>query len=60
VAAAVAVAVWSYYTNKTTTMISRVAGSDQVTEVVTTQKIANADPNPKVVSMAESKEGRLK
>jgi hypothetical protein len=58
VGATIAVAVWSYYTNKTTAMISRVAASEKVKEVVTTQEIARADPNPKVVSLAESNEGR--
>jgi hypothetical protein len=56
VAAAVAVAVWSYYTNKTTTMISRVADSDRVKEVVTTREIAKNDPNPKVVSTPTQKD----
>jgi hypothetical protein len=42
--------VWSYYTNKTTSMISAVASSEKVSEVVTTSEIARADPNPKVVS----------
>jgi hypothetical protein len=46
----IAVAVWSYYTNKTTTMISAVASSEKVKEVITTREIARADPNPKVTS----------
>jgi hypothetical protein len=49
-AAAIGVAVWSYYTNKTTSMISAVAATKDVREVLTTPEIASADPNPKVVS----------
>jgi hypothetical protein len=49
-AAAIGVAVWSYYTNKTTSMISAVASSEKVKEVITTREIARADPNPKVTS----------
>lgn len=41
---------WSYYTNKTTTMISAVAQSDKVSKVVVTPAVAAADSSPKVVA----------
>jgi len=50
VGAALGVAIWSYYTNKTASMISSIANESEVKKVVTTSKIADADPNPKVVS----------
>lgn len=50
VAATLAGSVWSWYTNKTTSMISAVAASDKVAKVVTTPAVAAADPSPKVVS----------
>lgn len=45
---------WSWYSNKTTTMISAVASSNTVEKVVTTKEIAKADPNPKVTSSPTS------
>jgi hypothetical protein len=43
--------VWSWYSNRMTSLVSEVAASDTVKEVVMVNStLANADPNPKVVS----------
>lgn len=46
----VALAGWSWFSNKLTTMISHIAAAKEVKKVVTTPEIATADPSPKVVT----------
>lgn len=48
--AALGASAWSWYTNKTSTMVAAIAESDRVAKVVTTPEIANKVPSPKVVA----------
>jgi len=49
---AVAVAVWSYYSNSTTSMLNSVAKSPDVHEITVEPSVANQVPSEKVVPLA--------
>ena len=48
----IAVAVWSYYSNSLTSMLSSVANSQDVHEITVEPSVANQVPSEKVVPLA--------